>query len=151
VAVGSWSLTAPVGADAVSAPVRASGGRLAGGEASDDGWEEAGGTDDAPAGATDDALDEEVGGAGDAEPGKDEDVEPAADAGRAPDSGMEEGSRDASDGGGETAPSALASPRARRANVTAAAPARLSQDVDSKTRAIPAGSVSDCFTVKLRR
>ena len=131
--------------------MRAPGGRLAGGLASDGGCEEAGGTEDAAGDAADDAWDEEVGDAAEAEPGADEDVEPADDAGGAPDSGMEEGSRDTSDGGGETLPSGLASPRARRANVTAAAPARLSQDVDSKTRGTPAGSVSACFTVKLRR
>jgi hypothetical protein len=136
-----------MGPDAISVPVRAPGGRLAGGVASDGGCEEAGGTEDAAG----DAWDEEVGDAAEAEPGADEDVEPADDADGAPDSGMEEGSRDTSDGGGETLPSGLASPRARRANVTAAAPARLSQDVDSKTRGTPAGSDSACFTVKLRR
>lgn len=122
-----------------------------GGMASDGGCEEAGGTEDAAGDAADDARDEEVGDAPAAEPGADEDVEPAGGAVAAPDSGMEEGSRDTSDGGGETFPSGIASPRARRANVTAAAPARLSQDVDSKTRGTPAGSDSACFTVKLRR
>ncbi len=131
--------------------MRAPSGRLAGEVASDGGCEEPDGTEDAAGDAADDACDEEVGDAAEAEPDADEDVEPTDDAGGAPDSGMREGSGDTSDAGGETLPSGLACPRARRANVTAAAPARLSQEVDSKTRGTPAGSDSDCFTVKLRR
>jgi len=52
-------------------------------------------------------------------------------------------------GAGLAAPTERASPRASRARVTAAAPARLSQEPDSKTRVTPASL--DCRTVRVKR
>jgi hypothetical protein len=89
-----------------------------------------------------DGADDEVGGVAD--------EAPAAAAGEPPGCGADEDAGEVPDGAGETVPSARASPRARRARVTAAAPARPSQDIDSKTRVSPVGSDAS-FTFKLKR
>src|SRR5579863_130861 len=105
--------------------------------ASDCAGEDAAGPGDEAGDAVDDdwgdGTDDEAGGVGD--------EAPAADAGGAAGCGADVDAGEVPDGGGEGVPSARASPRARRASVTAAAPARPSQDVDSKTRVTPAGSV----------
>ena len=63
------------------------------------------------------------------------------------------GAAGGADGPGEgdgVAPSLCAAPRANRASVTAATPARLSHESESKTRVTPADSFSG-RTVKLSR
>jgi hypothetical protein len=71
-------------------------------------------------------------------------------AGKASGCAPEEDGADVPDGGDWTPPSARPSPRARRASVTAAAPATPSQEADSKTRVLTVGSLATLIR-KLRR
>jgi hypothetical protein len=107
-----------------------------------------------PDGALDDEAADAVGdGAGKAADGPAADAAegPTAVEGEAPGCGTDEGEEDVLAGGGEALASGWASPRASSTSVTAAAPARLSQEVDSKTRVTPSGSASCCLTFKLKR